>query len=361
MLQLAGKLVRSRTDVPNMPPLALLELARIQKRWRRDMMTLPPQAPWAAPKAREWDSITLETWIGANLRTASAKAFARLVSRGAWAVEASQVSYLWFLDALRGNEGLEHLMQVEGGMLDAKFVGGMHQIAARLAEALGERLVLGAPVRRIAQDAHKVTVSTDQGEFEGRFAIVAVPPGPGQRIQFEPHLPARRDGLQQRMPMGAIIKVAVAYAEPFWRAAGLSGQAATADELLGIVMDDVREGGPAVLLAFIEGARALEMSEAGKDVRREKVIAALVRLFGPKAAEPIGYEDNDWTLEPWTHGYVGSMAPGVMTRFGPALREPCGRIHWASSETSTECPGCIEGALRSGIRAAGEVSRQRNQ
>ena len=360
MLELTDKLVESRADIPRMPPLALLELARLQKLWRRDMLTVPAEAPWTAPRAREWDAITLESWILAHLRTASARAFARLVSRGAWAVEAGQISYLWFLDALRGNGGLEHMMEVKGGMLEAKFVGGMHQITARLAQELGERVVLSAPVRRIAQDADGVTVTTDQGDFTARFAIVAVPPGPGQRIQFEPHLPAMRDGLQQRMPMGAIIKIAVAYAEPFWRAAGLSGQAATADELLGIVMDDVREGGPAVLLAFIEGTRALEMSAAGKAARQEKVIAALVRLFGPKAGEPLGYEDNDWTLEPWTHGYVGAMGPGVMTRFGAALREPCGRIHWASTETSTEWPGCIEGALLAGIRAAGEVSRKRN-
>jgi monoamine oxidase len=360
MLQLTGKMVRSRADVPAIPPLALIELAWLQRLWRRDMKTVPAEAPWTAPKAAEWDAMTLETWIMRRLRTASARAFARLVARGTWAVEAGQVSYLWFLDALRGNGGLEHLMGIKGGMLQDKFVGGMHQIAARLAEELGGAVVLNAPVRRIVQDADGVTVISDKGEFTGRFAIIAAPPGPTQRIQFEPHLPAARDGLQQRMPMGAIIKIAVAYAEPFWRADGLSGQGATADDLLGIVMDDARDGGPAVLLAFIEGARALEMSAAGKAARREAVIAALARMFGPRAGEPIGYEDNDWTLESWTHGYVGSMGPGVMTRFGPALREPVGRIHWAGTETSTEWAGCIEGALLSGIRAAGEVSRHRN-
>jgi monoamine oxidase len=360
MLQLTGKMVASRGDVPAMPPLALVELARLQRLWRRDMLTVPAEAPWTAPKAAEWDGMTLESWIRRHLRTASARAFARLVSRGAWAMEAGQASYLWFLDALRGNGGLEHLMEVEGGLLDAKFVGGMHQIAARLARELGEAVVLNAPARRISQDGERVTVTTDKGDFTGRFAIVAVPPGPAQRIEFQPHLPAARDGLQQRMPMGAIIKIAVAYGEPFWRAAGLSGQGATADDLLGIVMDDVRDGGPAVLLAFIEGARALEMSAAGKGARRTAVVAALTRMFGPRAAEPLGYEDNDWTLEPWTHGYVGAMGPGVMTRFGPALREPVGRLHWAGTETSVEWAGCIEGALLSGLRAAGEVSRRRN-
>jgi monoamine oxidase len=360
MLELTGKLVRSRSDIPNMPPLALMELARLQKIWDRDMATVPAEAPWTAAKAAQWDAMTLETWILANLRTASARAFARLVASGAWAVTADEVSYLWFLDALRSNGGLQHFMGVRGGMLDAKFVGGMQQIAQRLAAELGERVVLATPARRIVQSDDGVTVHADQGEFSARFAIVAVPPGPAQRIQFEPHLPGARDGLHQRMPMGAIIKAAVVYERPFWREAGLSGQAATASEQLGIVMDDVREDGAAVLLAFAEGEHAREMSLLTKEARRAQIIEALVRYFGPEAAEPLGYEDNDWTTEPWTHGYVGVMGPGVMTRFGHALREPCGRVHWASTETSTEWAGCIEGALLSGIRAAHEVSRRRN-
>lgn len=360
-LQLQGKLTRFAGDVPRMPFLALLEVARLQRVWARDMAMVPADAPWTAPKAREWDAITLESWILSHLRTAGARAFARIVPHGAWAADAAQVSYLWFLDALRQCEGLGYLMAVEGGMLDAKFKGGMHQIARRLAEDLGDRIVLSAPVRCIRQDEDGVRLITDQGEVEARFAIIAAPPAPIASIRFEPHLPAAREGLQQRMPMGLIIKVVVAYPTPFWRAAGFSGQVVTDDDVLGIVMDDTQETGPAVLLCFIEGEEALAMSAAGPAERRRRVLASLVRFFGDQAAEPIGYDDNDWTREPWTHGYVGAMPPGVMTRFGAALREPCGGIHWAGTETATEWAGCIEGAMRSGLRAAEEVSRRRNQ
>jgi monoamine oxidase len=161
--------------------------------------------------------------------------------------------------------------------------------------------------------------------------------------------------------MGLIIKAAVAYGAPFWRADGFSGQVATGDDVVGIVLDDTQATGPAMLLCFVEGEQALAMSAAGPEERKRRVIASLTRFFGPAATEPIGYADNDWTCEPWTHGYVGAMPPGVMTRFGPALREPCGRIHWAGSETATQWAGAIEGALRSGIRAAEEVARRRNQ
>jgi monoamine oxidase len=361
VMQLLGKVVQFQGAVPKMPVLALLELFRLQKRWDREMKTIPPDAPWRAPRAAGWDSQTLESWIVANVYTAAAREFARLVPRGAWAAEARQVSYLWFLDALRSAGGLAYLMAVKNGALDAKFKGGMQQIAQRLADELADRVVLGAPVQKIEQGADGVRVTTAKGEFAARFVIVAAPPGPIARIQFEPHLPAARDGLQQRMPMGAIIKVIVAYKEAFWRKAGFSGQVATDDDTLGIVMDDAHETGPASLLCFIEGRHAIELSALEKDTRKAKVIASLERFFGPEARDYIGYEDNDWLTEPYTHGYVGSMPPGVMTRFGHALREPCGRIHWAGSETATEWAGYIEGGMRSGVRAAREVIQRHNE
>ena len=361
VMQLLGGLTQFTGEVPRMPVLALLELLRLQRRWDRDMATVPAESPWTAPRAKEWDAITLDSWIERNVRTKAARAFARLVPRSTWAADASQISYLWFLDALRSNGGLAYLMAVKNGMLDAKFKGGMHQIAARMAEALGDRVVLGAPVRRIVQESNGARVVTDKGEFEARFVVVAIPPGPAQRIQYEPHLPAARDFLEQRMPMGAIIKIIVAYKEPFWRRNGFSGQAATDDDTLGIVMDDIQDIGPPMLLCFMDGPHAIALSALGKQARREKVIASLVRFFGPEASDPIGYDDNDWTTETWTHGYVGHMPPGTMTQFGPALRAPCGRIHWAGTETSTEWAGCIEGALRAGARAAQEITLRHNQ
>jgi monoamine oxidase len=360
VMLLRGRLSQFNGDVPKMSPLALVELAMLQARWDREMKTVPAEAPWTAARAREWDGQTLESWIRRNLRTAEAREFARLAPRGAWAAEASQMSYLWFLDALRSGEGLASLMAVKDGVLEKKFKGGMQQIARRLAEELGERVVLGAPARQIVQNAAGVRVETDKGPFEGRFVIVAVPPGPSTRIEYRPHLPAAHDMLRQRMAMGAIIKVAVAYEKAFWREAGFSGQVATDDDTLGLVMDDVQDVGPPVLLCFIEGPHAVALSGESRETRREKVIASLVRFFGPAAAQAIGYHDNDWLTEPWTHGYVGTMPPGAMTRYGHALREPCGRVHWAGAETSVEWQGYIEGAMRSGVRAAEEVAARHN-
>ena len=70
----------------------------------------------------------------------------------------------------------------------------------------------------------------------------------------------------------------------------------------------------------------------------------------------VEYVELDWSAEEWTRGCYGAHFPcGVWTQYGPALREPCGRIHWAGTETSSVMYGFIDGAVRSGERAAAEV------
>src|SRR6202044_731574 len=110
-----------------------------------------------------------------------------LVPRGAWAAEAQQISYLWFLDALRSGHGLAYLMEVKGGALDAKFAGGMQQVAQRMADALGDCAVWGAPVKKIVQDGAAVQVTAAKGTSRARHIIVSAPPAAAARIAFEPH------------------------------------------------------------------------------------------------------------------------------------------------------------------------------
>jgi pyruvate/2-oxoglutarate/acetoin dehydrogenase E1 component len=86
------------------------------------------------------------------------------------------------------------------------------------------------------------------------------------------------------------------------------------------------------------------------------VIGELIDRFGPKAASPVSYHEQNWTVERYSGGGMISHAPpGVLTEFGPALRAPCGRIHWAGTESSAIMCGWIDGAVRSGERAAAEV------
>jgi monoamine oxidase len=52
---------------------------------------------------------------------------------------------------------------------------------------------------------------------------------------------------------------------------------------------------------------------------------------------------------------MAHFTPGTLTRYGALLRAPFGRVHWAGTETATISHGAIDGAVRSGERAAAEI------
>lgn len=227
-----------------------------------------------------------------------------------------------------------------------------------MASDLGGAVVLNAPVAKIAQDSSGVTVTTSGGQWRARYVIVSAPPPLASRIEYAPALSARRDGLTQRMPMGCVIKVHIAYARPFWRDKGYAG----------LVISDVVEFGPwfdhsprhgatGALVGFFDGGPAQRWADRPPEERRAQVLNDIARYFGAPALKPIDYLEEVWTRDPLHRGgYVASAGPGVLTAFGSALREPVGRIHWAGTETADAWVGYFDGAIRSGERAAQEVT-----
>jgi len=98
------------------------------------------------------------------------------------------------------------------------------------------------------------------------------------------------------------------------------------------------------------------MSELPAERRKHLVLQGLVKRFGEKAGAPIHYLEHDWGADPWARGcHMAHYAPGILTNFGHVIRDAVGRIHWATTETSPAWNGNIDGAVRSGERAAKEV------
>jgi monoamine oxidase len=186
---------------------------------------------------------------------------------------------------------------------------------------------------------------------------VSIPPVLAGRIAYEPALPTRRDQLLQNMPAGSVIKINVIYDEPFWRADGLTGQVAGDRTPIKFTFDNSPPSGrPGVIVCFLEGTQARVFGRLDAAERRRAVLSSLAGYLGPRAADPAGYIEQDWSAEEWTRGCYGAhMPPGALTQFGPVLREPVGRIHWAGTETAGVWSGYMDGALTSGERAAAEV------
>ena len=338
-------------------PLSQFALYRMVRKFDRWAAEIPADAPHNAPRAHEWDSITVASWRDQNVRMAGAQMFLEGATKAVFGAELNEISFLYFLHYLQTGKGLEKLTEIHGGAQQDRFAGGAQQVSEKLAAPLGEDLVLNAPVRAIVQDETGVTVRYDGGEVRAAQVIVAVPPTLAGRIHYSPVLPAARDRVTQRMPMGCIIKCVAAYERPFWRDKGLSGEGFSAVGPISVTFDDSPEdASQGALVGFLAGKEAREWSGADPETRRDAVLGSFARLFGEEARTPIAYVDRDWSEEEWSRGcYVGIMAPGALTACGDALRAHCGRIHWAGTETATEHIGYMDGALQSGERAAREV------
>ena len=356
-----GKIIRHRSPTFGLPPAAVVEIAASQPMFDRLAARVDLDEPWTTRNAERLDGTTFETWIRRHHRTEAARGFWRLAVEAVFAAEPRDISLLHVAFYCRSGGSLERLLGTRRGAQQDRFVGGSVLVAERLADELRDQGVdvrLGAPVRAIEQGTEGVVVRHDGGEVRADRAIVAVPPVLAGRIAWSPVLPPRRDQLLQKMPMGSVIKCLVRYDRPFWREDGLCGQAAALDSAVTITFDNTPpdEGAPGVLVAFLEGDHARRASELDPEARETLVVDALARFFGPRARRHTGYAELDWAAEEWTRGCYGAhLAPGVWTSFGDLLREPWGRVHWAGTETAAIWNGYMDGAVRSGERAANEI------
>lgn len=357
LLVYQGKRSRYQGTIPRLPAPVLAGVGMGQLLLDRMARRVPLEEPWKAPQAGRWDAMTVETWLRRHIPSAGARRMLALAVTSVFAVEPRDLSLLHFLFYSHSGELLDRLLGVKDGAQERRFVGGSQEIALRLAARLGDVVRLSAPVRRIEQDDNGVTVHADGASVHAQAVVVAVPPTLAGRIEYSPALPAQRDQLTQRMPMGSVIKTMAVYDDPFWRRQGLSGQATSDEGPVQITFDNSPTSGrPGVLLAFLEGEAARRLGLLTVDERRRQVVADLVRLFGAEAASPNEYLELDWSAEPWTRGCYGAHTPpGTLSAYGPALRQPCGRIHWAGTESSPVWCGYMDGAVRSGERVARDL------
>ncbi|HEY2267423.1 MAG TPA: FAD-dependent oxidoreductase, partial [Streptosporangiaceae bacterium] len=305
------------------------------------------------------DGQTWESWIRRNLRTRAGRAYFHIACEAVWAAEASDVSLLHALFYTHSNADLDTLLSVDRGGQQDRVTGGSVLVAEAMAVTLGERVILGRPVRRIEHDGSGVRVITRDGaQYRGDAAIVTLPPALAGRLEYDPPLPSWRDQLTQRTPAGSVIKAYAIYPEPFWRSAGLNGQAVSDTGPVKVTFDNSPPSGtPGVLMGFLEGKEARSWARRSPQERQEAVTGCFVRYFGPQAARPRQYAERDWMAEEFTRGCYGAhFGPGTWTSYGEAWRAPAGRIHWAGAECAPQWNGYMEGAVRSGEAVADTVA-----
>lgn len=280
----------------------------------------------------------------------------------AWTADPDRFSIRAMTRMVRSQGGLRTALGTRGGAQDSLLVEGMGTLVDGLAAALGPRVRLGERVVAVTDDGTGITVRTGTdttGTVRAGRVVVTAPPPTAARIRFDPPLPPERAALGTDMYMGSVHKAIAVYERPFWRDR-TSAELLVLDPPGRAVFDSGPPDGPGHLCVLVAGPQARAIDGLDPAERRERLLGPLAAQLGKRVREPVDWREKSWHLDEHAGGgYLALPLPGTTDRFPPVPSAPVGNVHWAGSETSTEHPGYLEGAVASGLQVADELHDRR--
>ena len=237
-----------------------------------------------------------------------------------------------------------------------RLASGMQSLPEVLnAQLASDSVVLDTEVTSVRVANNLVTVGSTAGTWTAQNVVVATPPSLAMsRITFEPAIDDLVAGLARATPvwMGSTVKAVAVFDHAFWREDGLAGSAYSYSGPMREIHDmSGPDGSPAAIFGFCG-------LPVGADTPTEdEIVAQLVALFGERAATPIEVFVMDWRREAFTSPPNVEQLTNYQTYGHPDFQKPFlgGRVHWASTETSTIAPGHIEGAFAVAERSVNAI------
>lgn len=310
--------------------------------------TLDPAAPWDAADAEAWDAMTVEEWMDANMTTFFGYLELYFEIASFLSAEPSDISLLYLLFYIRSAGSFEALAT---DAQESRIEGGAMAVSTALANALDAQVLLNSPVTEINDTGNEVTITYEGGTVTCGKVVIAMMPTDAANMNYTAGLTSQREGLHTNWVGAYGAKISLVYETPFWRDAGYNG-IATSDVFFLSFDNSPEDASCGILMAFPSD----EFFELPEEEREQAAKDEAESLFGSEAQNTIDYVETDWSQQPYIGGCVSPQPPGTLTSWGSALRESVGNIHWAGTETSTLWTGYMDGAVRSGERAANEIS-----
>jgi monoamine oxidase len=304
------------------------------------------ESPWLSSNADFTDSISLGSWLSNNTKTREA---VELISAhvdsqlGAGVDDISLLYYLYYLKSSGGYDALAYDAQM------MRIKGGAQTISLKLADVLGDKILLDTPVLDIDDSRDSVAIQlagSPNRTILARKVIVAMMPKDADRINYIQGLPQQRQDLQKHWVTSPGAKVHIIYKRPFWRPEIIDNL-----EIPGIfsaVYDNSHNNTDSgVIMGFpSEGYQTLP-SDTNNRIRQ--IANALAEILGEQAFNIIDFSEKDWAEEKYISGSVSPLPQYFLTNYGKALQKPVGNIHWAGTETSSQSCGYMDGAVNSAV------------
>ncbi|WFP77871.1 flavin monoamine oxidase family protein [Mesorhizobium sp. WSM4906] len=327
---------------PSMPAKEAERTYQIAMAIRERMNGIEPDDPSIA-------GLTVATWLERQKDTADAKAAFRSMIEGLWCLALDKVP-LWYL--------IDNDRRITNEVFELQYFlrDTLQSLADDLAGDLGDRLRLGEPATRIEHGQQGVRVVSARGVIEARKALIALPPATAAKLEFAPALPAELAKALGVWESGAVIKILVRYARPFWRERGLRGMVMWRDQPGLFACDASKDLDHAALIVFIGGPLALRWHRLGDAALRAELTARLEQALGPEAADIVDFSSRDWTHDRWSGGAYSDLIVDVTARNAErAILAGAPPVYFSASELSPSFPGYVEGAIVAGRIAARKI------
>jgi monoamine oxidase len=211
-------------------------------------------------------------------------------------------------------------------------------------------IYLNSTVISVKSHENKLVVETEKQTFVFDKLIITLPPKLFlDSIKFTPSLPEELKEIGQKTHtwMSESIKVALTYERPFWKTAQPIGSIFSNTGLVSEMYDHCNfEASRFALKGFINGGYAFTT----KEERKKRVLQQLAVYFGSQVENYISYHEKIWRNEKYTHSdYDGFILPH-QNNGHPVFQTQLmnGNLFIAGSETASEHPGYMDGAVESG-------------
>lgn len=367
VLEVQGKQIPYHGKISELKNFAPGELERVWQLLDRMALQVDIHKPWESCGASDMDGVTFRNWLQKNCDDAITRWLVEWFATVCLATDPKEVSLLYFLQWLRSGGGYESLVDIKGGAQNHIVDGGMQQLSECMTKELGGDAVvhLGSAVKRVEQQQETGICEVRYVQrgankvLRCRRVIMAMSPPLCNKIAFSPPLSEARRHLAADMDTGKVIKVLVGFRKPFWREMGMSGEFISDVGPLSLAYDRSHNGLHA-LVAFCAGPATAKWGALTKEERMAQVLEQFGRIFkcpDRVKKEFAAYTEHDWSKEEYSEGcYFAYPKLHAIMRWQDALYAPCGRVHFAGTETAIDFIGYIEGSLDSGERVAKEIA-----
>ena len=304
--------------------------------------------PLSGPEALAMDQSNVQEWIDGQKLSPLAQQLVEGSVKSEYG-EPSKMSLLFYMLQHKIYEGVS-----SADRETHRIQGGNNRLPLAMAEALGPDLVLNAPVSKVHSTEEGVRISFPGGELEADYLIVAAPLPALAKVAFEPGLPAEIDSAIHHLNYTDHMKVILNYSRNFIKDEGLANVHQTDLPLQWVWQGPDDKGGVSLISYGL--AKDNPLNKPSRHEHKVEAAAQEMDRLYPEASRDLKRGSvHLWQEHPYSGGAFSSYGPGQMTAYWQSLRVPHGRVVLAGEHTAQKFVGFMEGAVKSGLRAANQV------